>query len=145
MIHLEVNQKGLRGGQCLPAQVLKDLGKAASRGLKIRAGKVVSVAFVSEREIKKLNKRYRKKEAVTDVLSFPFSDGEEAGEILICYKEAKRQAKLYKTSTRVEVILLIVHGLLHIFDHHHKTKQQEKEMRALTQKIMKSLSLPCRL
>jgi probable rRNA maturation factor len=144
MLKIQFNQHGLRGGQCLPHDLVRKLARVASKHLNITQKAEVSVAFVSEKEMRALNKQYRKKDAVTDVLTFPL-EGEEIGEILICYAQARRQANCYGTAVRTEVLLLIVHGLLHLAGYHHKTKKEDEYMRALTQKIMHALSHESRL
>jgi probable rRNA maturation factor len=79
---------------------------------------VASLSFVSKKEIWDLNKKYRKKDAPTDVLSFPLEDmsvGPDGvvrlGDIVIC----KSQAKIKKHS----VPFLIKHAMLHLLGIHH--------------------------
>jgi probable rRNA maturation factor len=145
MLVLEVNQKGLRGAQCLPFALYQKIQHAVSKEMAVKKHLVASVGFVSKREIRRLNKQYRKKDRVTDVLSFSFDSGEEMGEVLVCYEVAKSQAEEFGVPVRSEVVLLIVHGLLHLLGQHHKTATQEKVMRQKIAKIMQRLSLTSRL
>ena len=140
-----MNQTGLRGGQCVPHKLVHVLARVVSRVLKVKGSPMVSIAFVSEKEIKALNKQYRKKNAVTDVLTFPLEGEEEIGEILVCYVQAKKQAQQYGTSIRTEVLLLITHGLLHVFGYHHKTAAEDQQMRVLSAKILKGVGHRSRL
>jgi probable rRNA maturation factor len=102
---------------------------------------LVSVAIVSPREIKKLNKIYRKKDAVTDVLSFESEDEfgldeEGIGEIIICLDQAKKQARELKYSYKKEINRLVLHGYLHLLGFDHIKNKDAKTMEALEEKIM---------
>ena len=111
-----------------------------------------SLFFVSEAEIKKLNREKRDVDKVTDVLSFPMTEiraGEKIenyrdnflgniylGDIAICTKRAREQAKEYGHSYSRELCFLALHGLLHIMGYDHMTKKDEKEMMDLSEKIL---------
>ena len=90
----------------------------------------LSIAFVSEDEIKKLNKKYRKKDTVTDVLSFgKVSDfKEEISEIVICPKFVKENIANEKISFKKELSKMLIHGILHVlwYDHEGSEKQAEE-------------------
>ena len=94
------------------------------------------VAFVGDREMRELNREYRKKDKTTDVLSFsrfddvipmPVPPGEPrpVGEVLVSLPVAKRQAREYRTTLREEIARLVVHGTLHIFGYDHETSAKE--------------------
>lgn len=89
--------------------------------------KTVSVVFVGDSEIRKLNKRYRGKDKVTDVLSFSGSD-EFFGEILIDYAQIRRQAKEFSADTEEELVFILVHGLLHLLGYNDETDEEAEEM-----------------
>jgi len=104
----------------------------------------ISIALVNDRTIRRLNKKYRKKDKVTDVLSFsekdsgPFIVSREKhylGEIVISYKQVYRQAQLNKHSVQKEFDILLVHGLLHLLGYDHTTGKSEKIMKDLENKI----------
>ncbi|MFH1536512.1 MAG: rRNA maturation RNase YbeY [Patescibacteria group bacterium] len=86
----------------------------------------ISLVFVSESEIKKLNKRWREKNEVTDVLSFRYSETE--GEIVICANQAKKQPG--------GINRVIIHGALHLMGYAHDTRLKRHEMRLLENKIL---------
>jgi len=83
----------------------------------------VTVSFVPDKEIKRINKIYRQQNKVTDVLSFSYS--ESLGEILI--------AKKYQR----EVNKLIIHGLLHIVGYDHNNLKEAKKMSQKERQIIK--------
>lgn len=86
-----------------------------------------SIIFVTNKEIKALNKKYRNLNKVTDVLSFT-SDEEYLGDIFISLKRAFKQAKQYGHSKKREIAFLAVHGYLHLLGYDHQTKEDEAEM-----------------
>jgi probable rRNA maturation factor len=91
----------------------------------------ISVAIVGPAEMKKLNKRYRSRDKVTDVLSF-----EEVNEIVICYAEVKKQARLFKHSLKQETARLFVHGLLHLLGFDHQQESDYLKMEQAAAKIL---------
>jgi len=88
--------------------------------------KYISLALVSKKEIKKLNKLYRNKDYVTDVLSFSLDTKEILGEVVICLDQAKKQAKEKKKSLKSELKLLTIHGILHLLGYNHEVSLKEK-------------------
>lgn len=104
---------------CLAARRIAALKK---RGPKIPHW-FFEVSIVSDTEIQKLNKKYRRKNKPTDALSFPASQEFYAlghlGELIIASGVMKRQAREHKHSVETELQILMVHGFLHLlgFDH----------------------------
>lgn len=85
----------------------------------------ISVSFVDDSEMKKLNKKHRGKDTSTDVLSFNINEKTDdgryyLGDIIINKQQAKRQAKEYENSFEEEVAALVKHGVLHLFGVHHE-------------------------
>lgn len=100
-----------------------------------------SIAFVGDAEMKKLNKAWRRKNCVTDVLSFVYETKPLAGEIIICLPQAARQAKKAGRSLAEEIKTLLAHGLLHLCGYdHEKSLRQAKTMENLQNKIVKLLN-----
>jgi len=96
----------------------------------------VSIAFVSDKEIQKLNKIYRGINKPTDVLSFEgdasagspqYRSGQAAqvflGEIIISYSQIKKQAKEFGKTAKQELVFILVHGLLHLLGHTDETEK----------------------
>ena len=143
MIHAELNQSRLAGGQRLPARTLDAVLREVSRGLRSRKDTNVSIALVSASEMRRLNKEWRGKDALTDVLSFGDEHGN--GEILISYEQARIQAKQLGHSTRDELAFLIVHGLLHLHGYDHERPADAKKMFPLQTRILTVLGIDPRL
>lgn len=86
-----------------------------------RARGHVSVAIVPDTRVRLLNRQYRKKDAPTDVLSFPSGERGFLGDIVIAAGVAQRQARAAGHSLQTELRVLALHGLLHLlgYDHEH--------------------------
>jgi len=86
----------------------------------------LSIALVGQGRMRELNKKYRKKNRVTDVLAFPYSD---SGEVIVCLKEVKKNAKKYDTTFEKELSKVLIHGILHLLGYNHeKSEVQAKKM-----------------
>ncbi|HXK32187.1 MAG: rRNA maturation RNase YbeY [Candidatus Nealsonbacteria bacterium RBG_13_38_11] len=82
----------------------------------------LSIVLVSSAEIKELNKKYRKKNKATDVLSFLYDD---SGEIVICLKEVRQNAKKFGFPFKTELAKVLIHSVLHLLGYEHeKSKKQ---------------------
>lgn len=99
--------------------------------------KIISLSLVNDSEIQKINKVYRKKDMATDVISYKVDEddfivgGKEPvfGEIVISYETAREQAKELQTSFLDRVIVLFIHGLVHVLGYdHEKSVAEAKKM-----------------
>ncbi len=95
---------------------------AARAGLEGRA----TVRLAGEAEMRALNREYRGRDRATDVLSFPLGEalpagGLYAGDVLICVPLAEAQARRQGHSLARELLLLSIHGLLHLKGMDHET------------------------
>lgn len=98
----------------------------------------VGIVFTGNAEIRKLNRQYRGKDCITDVLSFGNEDDERnLGDILISVPYARSQAKNADRNLRREVADLIIHGTLHLLGYDHMKKKEAETMFALQDKVMK--------
>ena len=87
----------------------------------------VSIAFISDKEMKSLNNHYRGKKKSTDVLSFE-GESDFLGEILLSYSQIKKQAKEFGKKTEEELTFILVHGLLHLLGYCDATQKERQEM-----------------
>lgn len=117
----------------------------------------ISLSFVSEEEIRELNRAYREVDRVTDVLSFPLIadldelfDAEEAegesepialGDVVICLPKADAQAKEFGHSREREIVYLFVHSVLHLLGYDHMEDEEKSEMRAREEEVMREIDL----
>lgn len=85
-----------------------------------RARGSVTIALVPDARVRALNRRFRRKDRPTDVLSFPAEEPDHLGDIVIAAGVARRQARHEGHSLRVEVRVLALHGLLHLLGYDHE-------------------------
>ena len=91
--------------------------------------------------IKKLNKRFRKKNKETDVLSFPIKshfNKNYKGDIAICYEIINLRSK--KTNFNIEFDKMWIHGLLHLLGYDHARQKDYKQMLRKEQDILKRVN-----
>ena len=111
----------------------------------------VSLSYVTNAQIRKLNAEYRQIDRATDVLSFAMFEGEEIvaaadqpvllGDIIISLEKAQEQAQEYNHSLDREMAYLTVHGFLHLIGYDHMTDEDKAEMRENEEYILEKLGL----
>ena len=156
MLDVEVTTR--EGRQPLPKAAIVALVRTALRRVGIRHASV-SIAFVSDVVMRRLNRSYRKRDAVTDVLSFgalrtraggfarhtrgagrmPRELTIPTGEIVIAPREAARRAKEHGVSLKDELLLLLVHGSLHLAGYDHERPKDAAVMLPLQENIIAAL------
>ena len=122
----------------------------------------VNFVFLTEEEIKTLNKETRQKDEVTDVLSYPLlslkpgdiitkqgypQDYDAAGktillgDVCICLQVAKMQAEEYGHSIEREICYLATHGVLHLLGFDHESEGDKQIMRGIEESVLKKSAL----
>lgn len=104
-----------------------------------KPGSIATIAFVSDRRIQDLNRRFRNVDKPTDVLSFPADEGTNLGDIAISVETAAAQAKENGLAFDTEIAQLILHGLLHLSGYNHET--DNGEMNRLELRLRKKLGI----
>jgi len=139
------------------ADWIEDLLNVAAKKLSVENNAEVSITVVSNEKIREINREYRDKDKVTDVISFAIEDDEDdllkefdmegitiprdLGDIFISYDKAVEQAEEYGHSVERELGFLMVHGFLHLNGYDHMTDEDEKRMFALQEEILKEYGL----
>ena len=90
----------------------------------------LSIAFVSERKSREINKRYRNKDKSTNILSFPLSKTE--GEMLLCPALIKRETKKFGKNFKELLEFLVIHGMLHLKGMEHSSRMEIEEEKYLS-------------
>jgi len=111
-------------------RALQAIGKAESSA---------TIAFVSDKRIRELNRQFRKVDKATDVLSFPADEPDNLGDVVVSVQTAALQAKENGLSFDNEIAQLILHGLLHLSGYDHET--DNGEMNKLELKLRRSLKI----
>ena len=115
----------------------------------------ISVTIVEDDEIQALNRDYRDNDKVTDVLSFPqFESRDElaedlmndeegcvslAGDVVISYDQAARQAEEYGTGLTRELVYLFVHSIFHLFGYDHEDEEERRIMREREEQVISKI------
>lgn len=102
----------------------------------------LSIALIGPGRMRKINRRYRGKNRVTDVLAFPeskillekFKVGavkkvQGLGEIVICLREVKKNAKRFNLSSEKELARVLIHGMLHLLGYEHEKAKEAKKIK----------------
>ena len=124
-------------------KVARECLKLEGKGLNFE----VSVSFVDNEEIQKLNRDYRNVDSPTDVLSFPMDDEETdlyiplLGDIVISAERALEQATEFGHSFLREVAYLAAHSMFHLMGYDHMNVEEKKIMRQKEKEVMKILGI----
>ena len=135
----------------IPEEIIKDFEKSTEVILEmenIREDVEVSVSFVNEDEIKELNRDYRDKDKITDVLSFPTEmdyhiEGVPLilGDVVICSKRAKEQSEEFGHSFQRELVYLYVHSMFHLLGYDHLVEDDKLLMRQKEKEALKRIGI----
>ena len=117
--------------------VLNKMGEASSE---------LSLAFVSDLYIRKLNRRYRNIDSKTDVLAFSMREGWGfskksliLGDVVVSAETAKKEAKERKIPLYKEMRLYVVHGILHLLGYDDETPSDRKKMKAKEIELLEAM------
>lgn len=138
-------------------QMVQDVLAYAADYLELEENCAMSVIIVDNEEIQNINREYRQKDAVTDVISFALEESvveddfpaiqevmdesRELGDIFVSFQRAQEQAVEYGHSFKRELGFLVVHGFLHLNGYDHMTEEEEAEMFDLQRDILDGFGL----
>jgi len=111
-------------------RALEAIGKSES---------AATIAFVSDKRIRELNRQFRGVDKATDVLSFPAEEKLNLGDVAVSVDTATVQAKENGLTFDDEIAQLILHGLLHLCGYDHET--DNGEMNRLEIKLRRKLGI----
>jgi probable rRNA maturation factor len=123
-VQYAVPRRGLPSAAALRAWV-RAAGSAAA-----------TIRIVGRREARALNRRFRRRDYATNVLSFPYGP---SGDIVLCHPLIAREAREQKKSVRAHYAHLVVHGVLHLRGHAHDDKASARRMEAREIRILHRL------
>lgn len=90
----------------------------------------LSIAYVSEKKSRELNKRYRKIDKPANVLSFALY--KDAGELVLCKSAIRKESKKFNRTFRQLLGFLVIHGMLHLKGFRHGAKMEKAEKKYLS-------------
>ena len=105
----------------------------------------VTLLLSNNKNIKKLNKKFRNKNKNTDILSFPFKQNTKnlkeiyLGDIIISFEHINKPQSINKHDFRYKVTKIFIHGFLHLIGYDHKKDKEYKKMLKEEEKIFKSI------
>jgi probable rRNA maturation factor len=115
--------------------------KAARAALGVRK-RSLTVALADDKRVRALNKRDRRKDRPTNVLSYPSGETLFLGDVVLARQTIWREAKAQKKRPADHVAHLVVHGTLHLLGHDHETSAADAErMEALERRILAKLGI----
>jgi probable rRNA maturation factor len=125
---------------------LKELAESVLKSMD-ESDAELSVLVSDDGYIKKLNKKYRNKNAATDVLAFsaregvnPRAESSVLGDVVISAETAKREAEKRKISFHEEMSLYLIHGILHLLGYDDAKAAEREIMRAKENELMEGNS-----
>ena len=109
----------------VPRRPLLQFARAVQQD--VAKGRAFTCLISSDEALRELNRKFRKKNEATDVLSFPSADlgGAAAGEIAISFHRAQDQSAAFGHSTPDEIRILLLHGVLHLLGLDHERDRGE--------------------
>ena len=117
---------------------------------------IMTITFTTPEEIRKINKKYRKIDKATDVLSFPMFEKAELdekiknkdflyedvlGDVIISIDRVREQAEEYGHSFERELSYMLVHGFYHLMGYDHIEEEDKKIMRPKEEKVLNELKI----
>ncbi len=109
------------------------------------------VVITGQEQIRELHREYMDEDTPTDVLSFPMLEGDSGdfvvapdglrhlGEVIISYPQAELQSQEHGHSTKREVAILLIHGMLHLLGYDHAEPDEEQKMRAREAELLEKV------
>lgn len=130
----------------IDAKAFSDLGVWVMDQMRVSTQSDLTILFVDPEPIAQLHERWMNLAGPTDVMSFPMDelrpgDGKTTmegvlGDLVICPWVAAQQASAAGHSTMQEMMLLTIHGILHLLGYDHVTAEQERQMFGLQRQLL---------
>ena len=152
----EITYLNLEENQTYEKTVEKVLHKCFEEEGLLDSKLIITITFTTPEDISKINKKYRKIDKATDVLSFPMFEKNELdekiknkdflhedvlGDIIISIEKVKEQAEEYGHSFERELSYMLVHGFYHLMGYDHIEEEDKKVMRPKEEKILNDLKI----
>lgn len=97
------------------------------------------LVLIDDKEIKNLNKKYRKIDKITDVLTFNIKEENFLGQIFICLNQVTRQAGEVERNEKEELAEIFIHGILHLFEYSDEDEKGYDKMVFMQKEILKKI------
>ena len=152
----EITYLNLEENQSYEKTVEKVLYKCFEEEGLLASKLIITITFTTPEDIRKINKKYRKIDKATDVLSFPMFEKDELdekikngdfpyedvlGDVIISIEKVREQAEEYGHSFERELSYMLVHGFYHLMGYDHIEEEDKKIMRPKEEKILNELKI----
>ena len=141
MLRIDVNQERIMREEQLQENLIQKVQEELNARIPSIPDGLIAIRMISDEEMHKLNKQYRNKDKTTDVLSFSYMEEEgmeELGDVVISDEQAQKQAE---DGFQSELVMLIVHGVLHVIGYDHEEPEDAKKMFPLQDAIVDAILL----
>lgn len=120
----------------VPLQKVKTVAEKTLK--KFKVNKDVTVCFVDDRTIRKYNKKFLHKDKATDVISFYYeNDPCYLGDVMVSVDAARRNSKIFGTGYHREIVLYVLHGILHLLGFDDRTAEGREKMERAQNNMLK--------
>lgn len=147
MIHLDIPKKiNIVGLEQIKASMQK-AGEITLKLAKAPNRSDLTIQITTDQAIQRLNRQFRDVDTPTDVLAFPADESDPEtgkrylGDVVIAYPTALNQAQNSAHSLEAELVLLSVHGILHLLGYDHGDNQQRSIMWFMQSKVFDELGM----
>lgn len=107
----------------------------------VRSGHSLVVALADDRRVRALNRRDRRKDKPTNVLSYPSGEKAFLGDIVLARQTVWREARAQGKTPADHLAHLVIHGALHLLGHDHEDDAEALRMEALERRLLKKLGI----
>lgn len=129
-------------------RINKSFPKIFPKQINSKNDQIIHLTFINDSEMKMLNKKFRRKDETTDVISLTYLNEKSfpkdniLGEVFISIDTARKQAQKVDDDLAHELVFLFVHGVLHVLGYDHQTEEDYEYMMKLTNQILGPTSSP---
>ena len=140
---LRVHLRRLVGSKVVDPVGMKRFVRTVLRGEGFGEG-AVTVVLADDATLRDLNARFRHRDRVTDVLSFPLGEEDEGGgtylgDVVVSLERARSQAPRFGNDVETELARLVAHGLLHLLGYDHHRPADGRRMKAAERRALAAL------
>ena len=137
--HVDVVVLDAAWAKALPG--VERLVRRAARAALGSRKRSLTVALADDRRVQTLNKRDRRKDKPTNVLSYPSGEPRFLGDIVLARQTVWREARVQKKAPQAHISHLVVHGTLHLMGYDHENDSDAERMEALERRILARLGI----
>ncbi|MEF3279449.1 MAG: rRNA maturation RNase YbeY [Elusimicrobiota bacterium] len=127
----------------IPQSLIKKIGAAVKKIFKNHKFFLSELNFIftNDKKIKEINKKYLGKNRPTDVIAFSYPEnaGIKTADIFISLETAKKNSKIYQLTFKTEILILSIHGTLHLCGYEDRSYLEKKRMSIACLKILNSI------